>query len=72
MNNFVNTASVETSRFLVLFIMKLNGLIIKSLCMCQLKKSFDNTNNYNNHHGDYFLTMSLRINRPFAVTSKSA
>jgi hypothetical protein len=31
--------------------------------MCQLKKtSFDNTNNYNNHHGDYFLTMSLRIN----------
>ena len=24
--------------------------------------SFDNTNNYNNHHGDYFLTMSLRIN----------
>ena len=28
-NNFVNTASVETSTFLVLFIMKLNGLIIK-------------------------------------------
>ena len=26
------------------------------------KTSFDNTNNYNNHHGDYFLTMSLRIN----------
>ena len=24
--------------------------------------SFENTNNYNNHHGDYFLTMSLRIN----------
>jgi hypothetical protein len=22
----------------------------------------NNTNNYNNHHGDYFLTMSLRIN----------
>jgi hypothetical protein len=47
MNHFVNTASVETSRFLVLFIMKLNGLIIKktySLSMCQLKKSFDNTN----------------------------
>ena len=41
MNNFVNTASVETSRFLVLLIMKLNGLIIKktySLSMCQLKK----------------------------------
>ena len=66
MNNFVNTASVETSRFLALCIMKLNDLIIKktySLCMCQLKKtSFDNANNYNNHHGDYFLTMSLRIN----------
>ena len=29
MNNFENTASVETSRFLALFIMKLNGLIIK-------------------------------------------
>jgi hypothetical protein len=29
----------------------------------QLKKtSLDNTNNYNNRHGDYFLTMSLRIN----------
>jgi hypothetical protein len=26
------------------------------------KKSLDNTNNYNNHHGDYFLKMSLRIN----------
>ena len=26
-----------------------------------VKKSFDNTNNYN-HHSDYFLTMSLRIN----------
>jgi hypothetical protein len=26
------------------------------------KTSFDNTNNYNNHHGDYFLTMNLRIN----------
>jgi hypothetical protein len=22
----------------------------------------NNINNYNNHHGDYFLTMSLRIN----------
>jgi hypothetical protein len=22
----------------------------------------NNTNNYNNHHSDYFLTMSLRIN----------
>jgi hypothetical protein len=22
----------------------------------------NNTSNYNNHHGDYFLTMSLRIN----------
>ena len=27
------------------------------------KTSLDNTNNYNiNHHGDYLLTMSLRIN----------
>jgi hypothetical protein len=26
------------------------------------RTSFDNTNNYNNHHGDSFLTMSLRIN----------
>jgi hypothetical protein len=25
------------------------------------KTSFDNTNNYNNQHGDYFLTMSLRV-----------
>jgi hypothetical protein len=28
-NSFVNTASVEKNRFLVLFIIKLNGLIIK-------------------------------------------
>lgn len=31
-----------------------------------VKKQVDNTNNYNNHHGDYSgdycLTMSLRIN----------
>ena len=26
------------------------------------KTSFDNTNNNNNHRGDYVLTMSLRIN----------
>ena len=26
------------------------------------KTSFDNTNNYKNHHGDYFVTMSLMIN----------
>jgi hypothetical protein len=26
------------------------------------KTSLDDTNNYNNNHGDYFLTMSLRIN----------
>jgi hypothetical protein len=65
MHNFVNTATVETSRLLVLFIMKLHSLIIKKniyMMYCSLfmhvsvKKSLDN--NYNNHHGDYLLTTS--------------
>ena len=64
MNNLVNTASVETSRFLVLFIMKLNGLIIKKhivyACVSSKKTSFDNTNNYNNNHGDYFFNNEFK------------
>jgi hypothetical protein len=64
MNILWNTASVETSRLLVLFIMKLNSLIdykktytVVYACISK-KTSLDNTNNYNNHQGDYFLTMS--------------
>ena len=45
-----------------IFDLKTKWLQVEKSCMCQLKKSFDNTNNCNNHHSDYFLTMSLRIN----------
>ena len=31
----------------------------------------NNTNNYNNHHGDYFLTMSLRINTEMQNTNQN-
>jgi hypothetical protein len=75
MNNFVNTACIETSRFLVLLhdAAKLNGLIkiTYSLCVSE-KKSFDNSNINNNRHGDYFSTMSLRINKKCMVCCEAS